>query len=227
MTEAPEQIDGGIWRWTARHPEWHPSGFGDEVASFAVQTDAELLVVDPLLPADPAPVHELLDAQGKDGIAVLITIPYHVRDAERLRRRHGKRCTIWGHEACAGRLTTRAGFHPITPETELPAGVRVHAIGNPRRQEQPVWIPSHRTLAFGDAVIGTGGRLRVWEHDLDSEQRTRWYRDRFIPTLEPLLDLDPERVLVTHGASVLRDGRAKLASALRSKPWNRRGAATA
>jgi hypothetical protein len=55
-------------------------------------------------------------------------------------------------------------------------------------------------------VIETGGRLRVWEDDLDSEQRTRWYRDRFIPTLKPLLDLGPERVLVT------------------SKPWNRRGA---
>ena len=155
---------------------------------------------------------------------MLITIPYHVRDAERLRRKHGKRCTIWGHEACASRLTKRAGFHPITPETELPAGVRAHAIGSPRRQEQPLWIPSHKALAFGDAVIETGGRLRVWEDDLDSEQRTRWYRERFIPTLKPLLDLDPERVLVTHGDPVLGDGRAKLASALRSKPWNRRGA---
>jgi hypothetical protein len=93
-----------------------------------------------------------VDAQGgEDGIAVLITIPYHVRDAERLRRMHGKRCTIWGHEACASRLTKRVGFHPITPETELPAGVRAHAIGSPRRQEQPLWIPSHKALAFGDA----------------------------------------------------------------------------
>ena len=118
----------------------------------------------------------------------------------------------------------RAGFHAITPQSELPAGVRAHAIGSPRRQEQPLWIPSHKALAFGDAVIETGGRLRVWEDDLDSEQRTRWYRDRFIPTLKPLLDLGPERVLVTHGDPVLGDGRAKLSSALRSKPWNRRGA---
>jgi hypothetical protein len=228
MAETLDRIDDGIWRWTARHPEWHPSGFGDEVACFAVKTDAELLLIDPLLPADPAPVHELVDAKvGEDGIAVLITIPYHVRDAERLRRKHGKRCTIWGHEACASRLSKRAGFHPITPETELPAGVRAHAIGSPRRQEQPLWIPSHKALAFGDAVIETGDRLRVWEDDLDSEQRTRWYRERFIPTLKPLLDLHPERVLVTHGAPVLGDGRAKLASALSSKPWNRRSASSA
>ena len=50
---------------------------------------------------------------------------------------------------------------------------------------------------------------------------------RFIPTPKPLLDLHPERVLVTHGAPVLGDGRAKLASAPRSKPWNRRSAASA
>jgi hypothetical protein len=64
MAETLDPIDDGIWRWTARHPEWHPSGFGDEVACFAVKTDAELLLIDPLLPADPAPVHELVDAQG-------------------------------------------------------------------------------------------------------------------------------------------------------------------
>ena len=97
----------------------------------------------------------------------------------------------------------------------------------PARQEQPLWIPSLKALAFGDAVIETGDRLRVWEQDLDSERRTRWYRERFIPTLKPLLDLRPERVLVTHGAPVLSDGNAKLASALRSKPWNRRSAASA
>ena len=55
MSATPEQIDRGIWRWTARHPEWHPAGFGDEVACFALETDTELLLIDPLLPVDPAP----------------------------------------------------------------------------------------------------------------------------------------------------------------------------
>ena len=77
-------------------------GLGTKVACFALKTDAELLLIDPLLPADPAPIHELVDAEaGEHGIAVLVTIPYHVRDAERLRRKHGRRCTTWGHEACA------------------------------------------------------------------------------------------------------------------------------
>ena len=60
---------------------------------------AELLLIDPLLPADPALVHELVDAEGREeGIAVLITISYHVRNAERLRRKRGKHCTIWAEQ---------------------------------------------------------------------------------------------------------------------------------
>ena len=53
MAETLDPIDDGLWRWTARHPESHPSGFGDAVACFAVKSDAELLLIDPLLPADP------------------------------------------------------------------------------------------------------------------------------------------------------------------------------
>jgi hypothetical protein len=226
MGDIPERIDDGIWRWTARHPEWHPAGFGDEVVSYALKADGVALVIDPLLPSDAKPVHELVDGIADGGeIAVLITMPFHVRDAERMRRKHGKRCTLWGHEACATRLTRRAGFHPITPDSELPAGATAHAIGSPRRQEQPLWLPSHRALVFGDAVIETEGRLRVWEDPIDSESRTRWYRERFIPTLKPLLEHKPERVLVTHGEPVLKDATKKLTSALRSKPWNRRGRA--
>jgi hypothetical protein len=63
MAETPERIDDGIWHWTARHPEWHPAGFGDEVACIALKTDAELLLIDPLLPADSAPIHGLVDAE--------------------------------------------------------------------------------------------------------------------------------------------------------------------
>ena len=54
---------------------------------------------------------------------------------------------------------------------------------------------------------------------------TRFYRERFNPTLEPLLDLDLERVLVTHGQPIMRDGRAALEAALRAKPWSRQGEA--
>jgi hypothetical protein len=216
-----EALADGLWRWTARHPEWHPAGFGDEVASFALCAHGIGLLIDPLLPPDPEPVHALVGELARDDLAILITVPYHVRSAEQLRRRHGKRVSIWGHEAAAKRLSSRAGFHVIDPDSELPAGVRAHRVGSPPGHELPLYIPAQRALAFGDEVVEVGGRLRVWKDPLDSERRRRWYRERYIPTLEPLLELDVERVLVTHGEPVLADGRKKLAAALRAEPWSR------
>lgn len=221
MSSTPRQLADGLWRWTARHPEWHPNGFGDEVAAFAVQADGVGLLVDPLLPPEPEPVLELVDELAAERLAILITIPYHVRSAEELWRRHRKRCSIHGHPAAAKRLDDRAGFEPIEPGATLPGGVSAHAIGRPRRFEMPLFIPSHRALAFGDAVVEVDGALRVWADTGMDERRRRWYRDRFVPTLEPLLDLDPRRVLVTHGEPTLKGGAERLRAALADEPWVR------
>lgn len=221
MASEPQQLADGLWRWTARHPEWHPGGFGDEVAAFALKADGVGVLVDPLLPPEPGPVLDLVDDIAAGGLAILVTIPYHVRSAEELWRRHRGSCTIYGHPAAAKRLEDRSGFEPIEPGAALPAGVTAHAIGHPRRFELPLYLPSHRALAFGDAVVQVDGALRVWDDPLTDERRRRWYRERFIPTLEPLLELDPERVLVTHGEPVLKHGRARLESALAADPWSR------
>jgi hypothetical protein len=220
----PDQLADGLWRWTARHPEWHPGEFGSEVASFAAIVGDVLLLVDPLLPPEPHPVLELLDEHLRARVAILISVPYHVRSSEELWRRYRDRatCTIWGHAACAKRLRDRAGFREIQLGVPLPAGVSALAIGRPRRQETPLYIPSQRALVFGDAVAEVDGRLRVWATDRLDERRERWYRERFNPTLEPLLELDFERVLVTHGAPVLADGRAALRAALEAPPWYHR-----
>jgi glyoxylase-like metal-dependent hydrolase (beta-lactamase superfamily II) len=87
----------------------------------------------------------------------------------------------------------------------------------------PLRIASQRALVFGDAVVGTAEGLRVWEQIDGSERRERWYAERFLPTLEPLALLDIERVLVTHGPSVIRGGRRALRDALAQPPWHHRG----
>jgi glyoxylase-like metal-dependent hydrolase (beta-lactamase superfamily II) len=156
----PTPLADGLWRWTARHPEWHAGEFGREVAS--LRTDEGLVLVDPLLPEEPGSVLDALDA-------------------------------------------------------------RAYAIGRPRRFEMPLHLPSHRALAFGDAVVETGGELRIWAQGRVDEKRHRFYRERFNPTLEPLLELDVERVLVTHGAPVLSGGAAELRRALEREPWILRG----
>jgi glyoxylase-like metal-dependent hydrolase (beta-lactamase superfamily II) len=225
MSTAPRRLAKDLWRWTARHPEWHPGEFGAQVACFAVRAGEDTLLIDPLLPSEPAPVLGLIEEILGARLAILITIPYHVRSAEDLRRRFrgDANITIHGHAAVAKRLNSTTGFKPIDPGTPMPGGVSAYAIGKPRRSETPLLVPSQRALVFGDAVAETGGRLRVWATDRVDDKVERFYRERFNPTLKPLLELDFERVLVTHGAPVMKDGKKALASALRSKPWYHRG----
>jgi hypothetical protein len=227
MSAAPEAIGDDLWRWTARHPEWHPGEFGKEVASFALRADGEAILVDPLLPQEPEPVFRLIDELVGNRLDILITIPYHVRSSEELWRRYGDvaKTTIWGHPACVKRLGDDSGFRAFAAGDDLPGGIEAHSIGRPRRHEMPLYAPSLRALAFGDAVAEVDGRLRVWAEQRVDAKVTRFYRERFNPTLEPLLELDLERVLVTHGRPVLQDGRAALEAALRAKPWSRFGEA--
>jgi hypothetical protein len=225
MGHAPEQLRDDLWRWTARHPEWHPGEFGAEVASFAVRADGDALLIYPLLPPDPEAVLALVDQLAGNRVAILTTVPYHVRSAEDLwlRYRDSAETTIWGHPAAAKRLEDRSAFEEIEPGTPMPAGVTAHQIGRPRRHEMPLYVPSQRALVFGDAVVELDGELKVWANERVDERRARFYRERFNPTLEPLLELDVERVLVTHGQPVMKAGRAKLEAALKAPPWYHHG----
>jgi hypothetical protein len=211
-----KELAEGLWRWTARHGEWHPGEWGSRVASFALDAGDALLLIDPLVNDDS--VLERLDALATKPVAILITIPYHTRSAQRLRKRY--KATIHGHPAVGKRLTDTARFRPVEPGAPLPGGARAYAIGKPRRYETPIHLPSHRALAWGDAIVTTlEGDLRIWHQDTVDAKRVRWYRERFNPTLQPLLELDLERILVTHGEPVLRDGGAALAAALDAEPW--------
>ena len=220
-----DELTEGLWRWTARHPEWHPGEFGAEVASFAAQANDTTLLIDPLLPADPSSVLAVIDENLAKRLAILITVPYHVRSAEELwsRYRRDAETTIHGHPACAKRLEDRSAFHEIDVGEPLPAGVMAYAIGKPRRHETPLHLPSHKALVFGDAVAESGGRLVVWASEKVDAKAERFYRERFNPTLEPLLELDFDAVLATHGQPLMRGGKRALRKALDAKPWYHRG----
>jgi hypothetical protein len=218
------EIAPDIHRWSTRHPEWRPANeWAKDVASFAVLTDGVLSLVDPLLPSaaspERQPVVEQLDslAERAREVEVLITIPFHARSTLEILERYGDAVEIWGHKGLKRRLGTSVRLKTIEPGRPAGAVARAQRIGSPVRQETPLFFPDHRALAFGDAVIGVEGKLRVWQ-DVKPDQE-RWYRERFIPSLRPLLDLDVERVLVTHGPPIVRGGRGKLADALEAGPW--------
>jgi glyoxylase-like metal-dependent hydrolase (beta-lactamase superfamily II) len=232
----PKKLSAGLWRWTARHPDWHPGEFGSEVGSYAARVRGdELLLVDPLLPedGDNAPgqrgdvdhVIALLDelAGASARVHVYITIPYHVRSTAQIVRRYGKRrVRVYGERRAARRLAPEVSVLEAEPGAELPFGGRCFAIGRPRRAELPLWIEDHAALVFGDALVEAGGELRIWSQDTLDKRRLAFYRERFVPTLAPLLELPVKRVLVTHGEPVLSGAAAELRRALERRPWYHR-----
>ena len=220
-----DKLTEGLWRWTARHPEWHPGEFGAEVACFLARAGGTTLLIDPLLPPEPDSVLSVIDDNVGDRLAILISIPYHVRSSEELWRRYRNQAetTIHGHPACTKRLDDRSAFQQIDPAVPLPGGVTAHAIGKPRRYETPLHLPSHGALVFGDAIAETDGRLVMWSADKVDAKVTSFYKERFAPTLEPLLDLPFDAVLVTHGQPLLKGGKEALRRALRTKPWYHHG----
>jgi hypothetical protein len=212
-----DALDDGLWAWRARHPEWHPGRWGAEVVSFAVREPDRTLLIDPLVPDD---LWDDLDGIVQGSVEILITVPYHVRSASAASARYGG-ARIWGHPACAKRLGDSSVLCEIRTD-RAPDGVSAYAIGKPRRHEMPLRIASQRALVFGDSVVGTAEGLRVWEQLDGSARRERWYAERFLPTLAPLALLDIDRVLVTHGPSVVRGGRRALRDALAQPPWDHR-----
>lgn len=229
----PRELAPGLWSWACPHPEWRAGEFGAEVNSFAARSSEVLLLIDPLVPEvpDDAGVLELIDAEARRAarVAIAITITYHVRSADLLWGRlgpegAGMEVTIHGHPAVARRLeASEEGFVPLEPGTPIPGGAVGHSIGKRKRYETPLELPSHEAVVFGDSVVGVEGGLRVWSAKPIDEKVLAFYRERFNPTLEPLAALEPRRVLVTHGPSVLEHGAAALREALAAAPWYHHG----
>jgi hypothetical protein len=215
------EIAPGIWCWQRRPRGLRPGEFGART-SYALTAGGETLLVDPLVTGEDDPALEVLDGLARDRVRILISKPYHTRSAELLWQRYRRaRARIYGHPEVATRLGDVSGFQAVTGG-DVGGVARFHPIGRPPRSEQPIEIPAHRALVFGDAVVETGGgELHVWEDPLDSERRRHWWRERYLPTLEPLADLGPEHVLVTHGQPVLGEGAAALRRALTRDPWQR------
>jgi hypothetical protein len=210
-----DELAPGLWRFSVIR-----NGIPPTMTAYVLREGEDTILIDPLVTGKSEPL-AALDEIVRGRVRILVTTPFHVRGSELLWRRWQDRheVTIFGHQHCATRLDDRSAFRPLRGGETLEGGVRAHPIGRPRRAEIPFELPSHRALAFGDTVLEIDGELRVWPRHRDIDRV--WYEQRFLPTLEPLTRLDVERVLVTHGEPVLRDGARALAASLARPPWSR------
>jgi hypothetical protein len=79
------ELQRGVWHWTATHPDWKPGQeWGPEVSSYAIDDGERLLLLDPLSP--PSKIDEL--AADRE-TAIVLTCPWHARDALSLAERLG------------------------------------------------------------------------------------------------------------------------------------------
>ena len=79
------EVRPGLWHWQARHPGWREGEPWDpNVSSYAIDDGERLLLFDPL--AVPS---EIGDLAADRETAIVLTAPWHERDAESLVERLG------------------------------------------------------------------------------------------------------------------------------------------
>jgi hypothetical protein len=193
-----EQLAPGLHRWTARHPAWEPGAEPDspddwppDVGCVAYEAPGALVLVDPLV--DGWEALDALVARHGRPVVVLTTMRFHGRSRDAVAERYGAELR--------------------THTAEPPAGVRRIPIEG--MDESMVHLAAPRALVPGDRLIADGdGALRPcpasWLRYLPGPPDAAALR----AALAPLLELDVERVLVSHGEPVRRDGAAALRAAL-------------
>jgi hypothetical protein len=197
----PAELARGLYRWTARHPDWRPDSepegpedWGQLVGSTLYDATDSVVLFDPLLPAEGrdellAWLDELVAGRP---VSILTTIVWHRRDREQLAQRY----------AANSRRAWNAVPDGVVPKPLRGAG------------ETPYWLPAPRALLFGDRLLGDGrGGVRLCPESWLG--RVAVDRAGLARLMRPLLELPVEMLLVSHDVPVLHDGRAALAHALR------------
>jgi glyoxylase-like metal-dependent hydrolase (beta-lactamase superfamily II) len=180
------EVQQGVWHWQAPHPAWEPGADWDEiVSSYAIDDGKRLMLFDPLAP--PSGIDEL--AAGREAVIVL-TCPWHARDADSLAQRLG--APIYVPPPDEGDPSPVKG-HVFEAGDSLAVGVE----GRPGMEPNDLvlWVESRRALVAGDTLVDRGKGL---EFPRDWANRGV-PPDQILKGLLPLLELPVELVLPTHG----------------------------
>ena len=181
------KVQTGVWHWEAPHPDWKPEAdWAQAVSSYAIDDGDRLLLFDPLAP--PSEIDELA---ARRETAIVLTCPWHVRDARGLAERLG--VPLYVPPPDEGDPNPVEG-HVFRAGDRLPVGVEAFPGMEPN--DLVLWVESRRALVAGDTLIDRGQGF---------EFPTDWANkgvpaEEILEALRPLLELPVELVLPTHGA---------------------------
>jgi hypothetical protein len=211
------ELRPGLWHWKAPHPEWQPSQPWDQrVSSYAIDDGQRLVLFDPL--AVPA---ELEARAGDREPVIVLTAPWHERDAESLVQRLGAPVYTAAPDSAQdlmdkyGLTREQAGdgspdivwllkegkgeAHLFSAGDRLPMGYDVFA--GRAQNDVLLWIEEHRALVVGDSLGDFGEGLAINQKWL----REGVTREQVVEHLRPLLERPVELVLASHGGPFDRD----------------------
>jgi glyoxylase-like metal-dependent hydrolase (beta-lactamase superfamily II) len=193
------------------HPDWTPSEpWTEAVSSYAIDDGRRLLLFDPL--AVPSKIEEL--AAHRDSVVVL-TAPWHERDAQSLVERLGapvflpppdtqedlmEKFGVTAEQAAGGSpdvawlLRGDSGETPYSAGDRLPIGIE--ALPGREHNDLVLWIESRRAVAAGDTLVDFGRGLEIPREWL----RKGVTHEQVVEGLRPLLALPVEVMLPAHGS---------------------------
>ena len=218
------ELRPGLWHWEAPHPDWQPTEpWSENVSSYAVDDGERLLLFDPLA----VPI-ELVGRAADRETAIVLTAPWHERDARGLVERLGvpvytplpdtaedlmRTYGITAEQAGDGSPDVRwlrdgeAGeAHWYSAGDRLPVGVQ--AFPGQKRNDLVLWIEGRRSVVAGDTLVDFGEGLQI---------NPRWLpagvtREQVVDGLRPLLALPVDHVLATHGGPTDRTALERVLS---------------
>jgi hypothetical protein len=127
-----QELRPGLWRWTARQPEF------DEVSSAYLEAGDVVCLIDPLVPGgEEEPFFEALERDVERlglPVAIVLTNPWHRRSSEELALRYGA-------EVYVG------------VEGGLPGNIEPYA-GGMHAEDVVLHAPLQRALFTGDTLVG-------------------------------------------------------------------------
>jgi glyoxylase-like metal-dependent hydrolase (beta-lactamase superfamily II) len=210
------ELRPGLWHWQTMHPGWREGEPWDpNVSSYAIADDELLLLFDPL--GVPGEIEALA---AERNTAIVLTAPWHERDAEQLVERLGAPVYTPLPDSAQflmdtyGLTAEQAGdgspdvvwllrenkgeAHPYSSGDRLPFGADVFP--GHKGNDTVLWVGSRRAVISGDTLVDFGDGLEINERWLQPGVT----RERIAAGLRPLLQLPVEHVLATHGGPFAR-----------------------